>query len=321
LPGSSGARREDLTTRRQFLGGLATLAGIIGSTGTSRAFAVINGSANTSALPLTHPWRARSGEIAPSIKSVATLLLETAGAWSTSEGTIPDTRKRLTASGFNPAFADALGPLIGNGTNAVLQVRNAQYGGILNASASVLVVVDQWRRMPDGSIQVGGTTVDVRLIKATPHWRIVEVLPARPGHASVQLSPSAKRVLAESRIRLPFAAKSDVLAGGIHDSVLKMLIELSMVHLVDVSVMRSGHPLHVFGTSRISDHLIGRAVDIWALDSKPLVVPSNHALASSAMRLAVAHGAYNVGGPNLPSGQQYFSDRTHRDHIHLGFNH
>ena len=320
MPGSSGPRKEDLTTRRQFLGAVATLAGIVGSTGASRAFAVIKGSANTSALPLTHPWRARSGEIEPSIKSVATLLLETVGAWSTSEGTIRDARKRLTAAGFNPAFADALGLLSGNGTNAVLQVRDAQYGGILNTSASVLVVVDQWRRMSDGSIQVGGTTVDVRLIKASPQWRIVEVLPARSGNATAQLSPSAKRVLAESRIRLPFAAKSDVLAGGIHDSVLKMLINLSTLHLVDVSVMRSGHPLNVFGTSRASDHPLGRAVDVWALDAKPLVVPSNHALASSAMRLAVTHGAYNVGGPNLLSGQQYFSDRTHRDHIHIGFN-
>jgi hypothetical protein len=37
------------------------------------------------------------------------------------------------------------------------------------------------------------------------------------------------------------------------------------------------------------------------------------------MRLAVAHGAYNVGGPVLLSGPQYFSDNTHHDHIHLGF--
>jgi hypothetical protein len=37
------------------------------------------------------------------------------------------------------------------------------------------------------------------------------------------------------------------------------------------------------------------------------------------MRLAVAQGAYNVGGPVLLSGPQYFSDRTHQDHIHLGF--
>jgi hypothetical protein len=37
------------------------------------------------------------------------------------------------------------------------------------------------------------------------------------------------------------------------------------------------------------------------------------------MRYAVAHGAYNVGGPVRLTGRQYFSDRTHQDHIHLGF--
>jgi hypothetical protein len=75
----------------------------------------------------------------------------------------------------------------------------------------------------------------------------------------------------------------------------------------------------VFGTSRTSDHPLGRAVDVWALDSRPLVVPANHSLAVSAMRFAVAHGSYNVGGPVRLGGSQFFSDRTHQDHIHLGF--
>jgi hypothetical protein len=278
-------------------------------------------SSNVLALPKTHLWHVQQGEVAPSIKARATLLLETAGTWSASAGTVASARKRITATGFNAGLADALMPVLGSGTSAVIQVRDAQYGGILSTTASVLVVVDQWREMPDGSTSVGGTTVDVRLAKASPHWRVVEVLPARPGKASPQLSTSAKQVLAESRIRLPYAAKADVLSGGVHDSVLKMLINMSTLHLVDVSVMRSGHPLNVFGTSRLSDHSLGHAVDVWALDSKPLVLPTNHALASSAMRLAVAHGAYNVGGPNLLSGPQYFSDNTHQDHIHLGFNH
>ena len=181
-------------------------------------------------------------------------------------------------------------------------------------------VVDQWRLMADGSIRAGGTTVDVRLARASPHWRIVEVRPAHPGSPTSHLSRSARRVLSDSRIRLPYAARADVHAGRVHDSVLKLLLELSALHLVDVSVIRSGHPLLVFGTSRPSDHLRGRAVDIWALDSRPLVVPSNHLLATSAMRFAVSNGAYNVGGPVLLRGPQYFSDRTHQDHIHFGFN-
>jgi hypothetical protein len=277
------------------------------------------GSTTSAALPQTHAWRALAGEVAPSIKARATRLLEAVGTWSTDTGSLVAARKRAAAAGFTASLADALGPLLGDGTRAVLQVRDAQYGGILSTTASVLVVVDQWRAMPDGSLHVGGTTLDVRLVKASPHWRVVEVRPARPGTASSQLSSSAKKVLGDSQIRLPYAAKADVLGGGVHDSVLKMLIGLSASHLVDVSVMRSGHPINVFGTSRPSDHPRGRAVDVWALDSKPLVLPTNHLLAASGMRLAVAHGAYNVGGPILLSGFQYFTDNTHQDHIHLGF--
>lgn len=89
--------------------------------------------------------------------------------------------------------------------------------------------------------------------------------------------------------------------------------------VVAVSVIRSGHPIDVFGTSRPSDHPKGRAVDVWALDGRPLVEPANHPLAVSGMRFAAAEGAYNVGGPVLLSGPQYFSNPTHQDHIHLGF--
>ena len=304
------------------MGGLAGVAGmaLADVDASARANSISIANAATVTLPKTRPWAPKAGEIDPSIKARATLLLESVGAW-TGGGTLVTAQKRAAAVGFNPNLVEALAALYGEGESAVIQVRDAQYGGILGASASVLVVVDQWRLMPDGSIRAGGTTVDVRLARASPHWRIVEVLPAHPGGYTTHLSLSARRVLTDSRIRLPYAARADVKTGGVHDSVLQLLLELSALHLVDVSVIRSGHPHLVFGTSKPSDHPRGRAVDIWALDSRPLVVPSNHLLATSAMHFAVSHGAYNVGGPVPLRGLQYFSDRTHQDHVHLGFNH
>ena len=272
-------------------------------------------------LPAAHPWTPRRGEVSPAVKAQATSLIEAVGTWTTGGSGLAAARTRAAAAGHSPALADALGPLLGSGDAAVSIVRDAQYGGILSSSSSVLVVVDQWRAMPDGSVVAGGTTVDVRLVAATPRWRVTEVLPARPGTASTTVTSAARKVLADTRIRLPHAARSDVRTGAIHDSVLGLLVALSRVHVVDVSVLRSGHPLHVFGTSRTSDHPRGRAVDVWALDDRPLVLPVNHALATSAMRFGVAHGAYNVGGPVQLSGPQYFSDRTHQDHLHLGLNH
>jgi hypothetical protein len=255
------------------------------------------------------------------VKARATALVEAVGAWSDGGGDVASARARVRAAGFVPALADALAPLLGSQTAAVVQVRDAQYGGILTGSASVLVVVDQWRTGADGRVAAGGTTIDVRLVAASPLWRVVDAFPASPGPAASRLTSAARAVLDDPRLTLPYAARADVAAGRVRDSVLTLLTALGREHVVDVSVLRSGHPLQVFGTSRTSDHPRGRAVDVWALDARPLVVPDNHALAASALRFAVAHGAYNVGGPVRLSGPQYFSDRTHQDHIHLGLDH
>jgi hypothetical protein len=278
-------------------------------------------SVRAAALPTTHTWVARTGEVSPSVKRVATTLVETLGAWSHGQGDVASARARLSKAGYDPALAGELTSLLGVGTDAVVAVRDAQYGGILSSTASVLVVVDQWRLTSDGAVHAGGTTVDVRLEKGSPHWRVVAVHPAAPGLPTSSLTRSARSVLADSRIHLPHAAHADVAAGRIHDTVLSLLLAMAQQHIVDVSILRSGHPLYVFGTSRASDHPKGRAVDVWALDGKPLVLQANHTLAASAMRFASAHGAYNVGGPVLLSGSGFFSDRTHQDHIHLGYNH
>jgi hypothetical protein len=257
--------------------------------------------------------------VQPAVKAQAARLLEAVGAWQAQGGGgRAAARARARRAGFDATLADALGPLLGEGDAAAVRVVDAQYGGILASSASVLVVLDQWRAPASGQVSAGGTTVDVRLVRDSPRWRVVEVHPAAPGPAASSLSGAARSVLQDRRIRLPFAAHADVVAGRIHDSVLDLLLALAGRHTVDVSVLRSGHPLLVFGTARRSAHPLGRAVDVWALDGRPLVLPENEALASSAMRFAVAHGATNVGGPALLGGPQYFSDDTHQDHIHLG---
>jgi len=299
-------------TRRQVLVGLSAVALTSGAALGPAAWADVG-------LPATRPWTPRRGEVEPAVKARATALLEAVGSWSGSAGDMAHARRRASAAGYSSALVDGLADLLGPGEAAVLQVRDAQYGGILSSSSSVLVVVDQWTRDQTGIVRAGGSTFDVRLVRSSPHWKVVEVNPARPGPVAAQLSRAARSVLADSRLRLPFAATADVRAGNIHDSVLALLTSMAADHVVDVSVLRSGHPLHVFGTARLSDHPRGRAVDIWALDGRPLVVPGNHPLAVAGMKFGVAHGAYNVGGPVQLNGRQYFSDRTHQDHIHLGF--
>ena len=76
-----------------------------------------------------------------------------------------------------------------------------------------------------------------------------------------------------------------------------------------------GSQVHVFGTTRLSDHPQGRAFDTWRIDGRAVVDPRTpRALVEEYMHAAAAAGSYNVGGPYLlGSAPQWFSDRTHHD--------
>jgi hypothetical protein len=248
--------------------------------------------------------------------------LEALGTWhGAGGGSVTAASARLRALGVDPALAAQARPLLGAQPTAVTRIVDAQYGGILASSASVLAVLDQWRLDADGRVQESGTTVDVRLVAGSPRWQITELRPAAPGPASSALPVSARAVLASRRIRLPYAARADIVSGNVHTSVLGALLTLAKRYVVDVSIVRSGHPSYVFGTNRLSDHPRGRAVDIWALDGRRIVDPANRTFVERAMRAAASAGPYQVGGPvDLDGGGSlYFSDQTHQDHMHLGF--
>ena len=209
----------------------------------------------------------------------------------------------------------------GNTRSSAVQVIDAQYGGILASSASVLVVCRSWTRAPSGAVRPGGATYDVRLVRSSGGWRVVAVHPSRPGPPAGRLSGAARRVLRHPRIDLPPASRADVLSGQVHDSVLTAMLTLARRFTLGVSVVRSGHPIYVFGTSRLSDHPQGRAFDTWRIDGHPVVNGGTpRRLVIGYMEAAAAAGSYNVGGPYLlGSAPQFFSDATHHDHVHAGF--
>jgi hypothetical protein len=107
----------------------------------------------------------------------------------------------------------------------------------------------------------------------------------------------------------------------VHESVLVAMLTVSRTHRPSISVVRSGHPLHVFGTNRLSDHPEGRAFDTWAIDGHAVVDPRTpKALVEDYMHALADAGSYNVGGPYLlGAAPQWFSDDTHHDHVHAGF--
>ena len=236
-------------------------------------------------LPDVTPWRPGPGELVPECKLAAVRRIEAAG----------------------------------NGPHAALQVIDAQYGGLLTDTASVLVVTRSWS---DGRhLHPGGHTYDVRLSRTGSAWRVTAVHPSQPGSAAGTLTTTARRVLSEDRIILPPAGAADIRSGQVHDSVLTALLTIARTHRPAVSVVRTGHPLHVFGTNRLSDHPQGRAFDTWAIDGHAVVDPrTSRALVEDYMHAVADAGSYNVGGPYLlGAAPQWFSDDTHHDHVHAGF--
>ena len=242
---------------------------------------------STPALPTIKPWTPGAGEVKPEVKVAA----------------VRATEDLLSRD---------------HGRSAVA-ITDAQYGGILSDSASVLVVCRQYY-LVDGKVVTGGTTVDVRLSRSGQTWRVTALNRAKPGAAAKQLTAAANRVLSNDRITLPAASIADVRSGQVHDTVLNAMLSLAENYRIGVSVIRSGHPINVFGTDRPSDHPRGRAFDTWQINGLPVVAPTtSRSLITGYMRAAASAGSYNVGGPVQLNGSTYFSDTTHHDHIHAGF--
>jgi hypothetical protein len=168
------------------------------------------------ALPAVRSWTPGAGEIQPEVKRLAV------------EATVDLLRRP--------------------GTRSVVEVIDAQYGGLLTNSASVLVPCRVYT-LSAGRVVSGGTTVDVRLTKSRGSWRVTATHPAQPGAATSRLSTAARRVLANDNIALPPASAADIRSGQVHDTVLTAMLELAKTYRIGISVIRSGHPLNVFGTN------------------------------------------------------------------------
>jgi hypothetical protein len=267
-------------------------------------------------------WRASPSDVQPQVKLQAVRTIEALGSWKAGQDGIAAAVSRVAALGQPGRLAAQAAPLLERGRAAAVQVIDAQYGGILATSASVLVACRQWLEGPGGRIIAGGTTIDVRLRARPGHWLVTELRPAKPGPPLSAVPVLARQVLANPRIGLPPAAVADLRSGHVHASVLRALLRLAKDYRIDISVIRSGHPTFVFGTTRRSDHPRGRAFDTWRINGHAVVDPrTSRRLVIDYMLAAAAAGSYNVGGPYLPNGpgNQFFSDRTHHDHVHTGF--
>ncbi|WLW54259.1 hypothetical protein [Streptomyces sp. YU58] len=277
-------------------------------------------------LPTASPWPLARTEVEPRAKASAVRLLEALGTWPRGQQGPGPARERARARDVPPARAAHLvtraAPLLTPAPEATVRVIAAQYGGLAGDRASVLVPLRQWRRAADGSVVDGGATVDVRLTRAPSGWQVRDLHPSRPGRPLARPGPLIRRTVTHDRIHLPPAAEADIRAGHLRPAPLRALLTLAESYDIDISVIHTGHPRNVFGTSRLSDHTRMRAFDVWAVNGRTVIDPTTpDTLIDGFMRAAARAGAYRVGGPRLlgRGGEVFFTDRAHRDHLHIAF--
>ncbi|MFP5372211.1 MAG: hypothetical protein ACLGI3_15895 [Actinomycetes bacterium] len=273
----------------------------------------------STALPPTTVWQPGPGEPQPEIKQTASAFIETAGTWTGGAGPMATLRSRGVAADV-AATATAL-----QATDAVastVRVIYPQYGGVTAERAAVMILFEQNLEMADGATTTRQMALDVRLARRPPEgWQLEGIQPLTSLGPSVPLTKIAKEVLAEPRLELSAPARLDVSSGRMDDRLLRVLLGLAEDWVLTVQVMHTGHVQTVYPTERVSNHAVGRAVDIRAINGQPVADPatSRQMLTEVALR-AGQLGATEVGAPFDLNGDRkgFFTDLVHQDHLHIG---
>jgi hypothetical protein len=156
-------------------------------------------------------------------------------------------------------------------------------------------------------------------------WYVDLVLATADRYTSRQaIQPTAlvASLLGDAKLLLTDLARGDIESGRVDPRVLQILADLSQDHTIAVSVIQSGHSPFVEGTNRYSNHLFGRAVDVYMIDGEGVSPMSASARSAVAWLLALQgpERPTEVGSP-FPDlvGPGAFSDASHLDHIHIGY--
>ncbi len=287
--------------------------------------------------PPPPPFTPLPGESLPNAKRLAGRVAQQLTTYGTGEDALATATRALDpllseASAPSPLTADLLAPvvapLVAPGTSTST-IDYAQLGGYTPATAparcSVMVVTRQVQVLPDGTRPTTIRTIDVRLEDLGEGWRLEAVadLGGVPVAPPATLSPEAQAVLTDPRIALPDSARWDVHAGLIEPGTLLALSRMAGIAPFAVTVLRSGHPVNVFGAERLSDHTRGRAVDVWSVGGTPVLgTPVDGPLAGAVARgmLGDQDLIKQVGSPwdlDAATSSRSFTDAVHADHLHV----
>lgn len=268
-------------------------------------------------VPGAQPWEPSPNEVEPTAKQAAARVIEALGM---DTGT-SDAAERLRDIGADGSLADEAGALIAPASSASAEIVYPQYGGLSGDRACVMAVTRQvWAEA--GETRDRTVTADLRLRRSDEAWSVTELRVPEHRPRQTPEASRARELAGLSGVDVPDAALADLADGIVDDRVIEALIDLANDYAFSVTVFRTGHPEHVFGTGRVSNHTRGRAVDIWAINGRPIVeMPPDDPLVLGFLEAARHLGSNEIGGPVDPDGAGgvHFTDQVHRDHIHLGF--
>ena len=267
------------------------------------------------------PFTAAADDEEPQLKTLAGRAAQRALSYEpgTSPGRIA-ARLGLAEPARSEAV-DALAPTVDREARSCSRVVYPQFSGFTGTTAGFMVAVEQTVATPGEDPERVTRVLDVRLVLAGDGWKLDRLSSAGGAPPAERREPSTseRRVLEHPAITLTDSARWDIERGTVDEVLLDTLAEAAADTDLSVLVFSSGHPPNVWATDKTSAHTQGLAVDIWAVDGRP--VASQREAGSPAYELAasfIAGGAAQLGSPwDLAEGAQSFTDTVHQDHLHL----
>jgi len=276
----------------------------------------------TTPFPGPEAWVPSPNEVEPQLKRAAADTIRALFSYEPGAGVVDAARERLGTLAAEPAIADKVEQLLDPAARAAADVLYPQMGGLAGNRASAMVVT-RLRWQTGEALRSEVRTIDVRLARREGLWTVEDVasLGGEPVPVPTTLSPAARRVLEHPNIELPDSARWDIHSGLVIDRVLTVLSAIADGNQIRVGVLSSGHPQQVFGSAHTSNHIPGRAVDVWWIGA-PVVeqVAAGGPLRSIVQQL-LDDGVSELGSPfdlDGPGGAN-FANLVHQDHLHIGF--
>lgn len=268
------------------------------------------------------PYTPIGGEPVPEVKQLAADVLQAIGTYKVGEGTLELANARI-AGRAAPGVAEAVSALLVSTAASAVDIIYPQLSGLTQNEAGIMLVFRQ-RLLENGDERSMSRTADLRFRRSANGWILSEAVPLAPQPpAAPVLSAAARSVLDNDRIRLPETARWDVEAGTVDERLLNILLDIAGEHTVDVTVFATGHPRNVFGSRAVSNHTVGRAVDIWAVDDVEVISQRDPAGPLRALAATfLTKGVTELGTPwdlDGPAAGRSFTNTVHEDHLHVGF--